>query len=195
MSCGSYGRYRCLARTVLPTAQRHQTIIALYNLAHPLIAAFVMLVTGYFVWSNVQRDLRKWSRAGLQCQRVKVNQNAYSVLANFPEPEARFQHVHVDLASPLPPSHCCVYLLICIDRSTYWPHATPIPYPTPGEAAKAFLAGWVSIFDCLAVVTSDRGSHSDGAFSNRFTYWAANMSKQAPTTPKFKVCWKHFTGS
>lgn len=39
----------------------------------------------------------------------------------FLPPDTHFEHVHVDLVGPLPPSQDFTYLLTCVDRFTHWP--------------------------------------------------------------------------
>ena len=42
-------------------------------------------------------------------------------LSTFSAPDARFDHVHIDLVGPLPPSKGYTYMLTCIDQFTHWP--------------------------------------------------------------------------
>ena len=48
-------------------------------------------------------------------------------LGTFATLDAQFDHVHIDLVGPLPPSNGSVYLLTCIDCFMRWPEAIPIP--------------------------------------------------------------------
>ena len=171
-------------RPLVPPCMRHQVFLSLHNLSHPGIRASVKLITERFVWSHVNRDVRQWTRACLQCQRVKVTRHTRSPLGKFPDPAARFHHVHVDLVGPLPPSQGYVYLLTCVDRFTRWPQAIPMPRPTSEEAAKAFLTGWVSQFGCPAMVTTDRGSHFEGAFANMLNTFGCRHIKTTAYHPE-----------
>ncbi|MBM6549262.1 reverse transcriptase domain-containing protein [Streptococcus dysgalactiae] len=153
-------------RPLVPLPFRRQVFLSLHNLSHPGVRASVKLITERFVWPKINSDIRHWARACLQCQRTKTHRHTKSPLGRFPDPVARFQHVHVDLVGPLPPSQGCVYILTCVDRFTRWPQAIPIARPTSEEAARAFLTGWVSQFGCPATVTTDRGSHFDGTFAH-----------------------------
>ena len=73
--------------------------------------------------------------------------------------------MHVDLVGPLPPSRGFTYLLTCVDRFTRWPEAVPLNNCTSESVARAFLERWVAQFGCPGVVTTDRGAHFEGAFS------------------------------
>ena len=64
------------------------------------------LITKRFVWPNINRAVRNWARAYLQRQRAKTHRHTNALLGKFPDPEARFHYVHVDLVGPLPTKTC-----------------------------------------------------------------------------------------
>ena len=82
----------------------------------------------------------------LQCQRAKVTRHTFTSLGTFNTPDARFNHVHIDLVGPLLTSQGCTYLLMCIDWFTHWPEAFPTCDITADTVAQAFIGGWISRF-------------------------------------------------
>ena len=152
-------------RPIVPLTLRKKVFETLHNLSHPGIKASVKLLTDRYVWHNIKKDVRQWTRNCESCQRSKIHRHTKSPLGSFPVVDERFHHVHVDFVGPLPPSKGCIYVLTCIDRFTRWPVAIPLPSASSEAAAQAFLEGWVANFGCPAVVTTDRGSHFEGAFA------------------------------
>ena len=151
-------------RPIVPQALRKEVFNTLHNLSHPGIRASVKLVAQRFVWPKMNSDVANWARTCIDCQRAKIHRHTKTPLGTFDTPTARFQHVHVDLVGPLPPSKGFIYLLTCADRFSRWTEAIPLTNCSSETTASAFLERWVALYGCPVTVTTDRGSHFEGAF-------------------------------
>jgi cleavage and polyadenylation specificity factor subunit 1 len=151
-------------RPIVPLPLRRTVFNTLHGLSHPGIRGTVKLITKRFVWPKINQDVRRWAQSCIACQRAKISKHTKTPLGTFPTPEARFQHVHVDLVGPLPPSRGFIYLLTCIDRFSRWAEAIPISDCSSESTARAFLERWVAQFGCPVSVTTDRGAHFEASF-------------------------------
>ena len=61
---------------------------------------------------------------------------------NFSTARCSFDHLHIDIFGPLPPTQGFRYLLAIIDRSTHWPEAIPLPDITAESVARALVTRW-----------------------------------------------------
>ena len=145
------------ARPYLPQRHRYQAFRQLHDLSHPDIRASQHMIASCFIWEGINKDVRLWTRTCTECQASKVTRHTHSPLGTFTPIMERFDHVHIDLVGPLPPSAGHRYILTCVDRFTRWSEAAPIADITTDTVTHAFIATWVSRFGILLSLTSDRG--------------------------------------
>lgn len=145
-------------RPVVPSAWQRKVFDVTHNLAHPGIRATRRLISRKFVWKNLQKTVGEWTRTCVQCQKAKIHRHSKAPLEDFPESTRRFDHIHVDLVGPLPPSHGFTHLLTVIDRFTRWPEAIPLNDTSAMSCAQALIANWIARLGIPQHITSDRGA-------------------------------------
>ena len=144
-------------RSYVPPGLRRQGFDNLHSMSHLGIRATQRLLTSCYIWPNINADVRRWTRSCVQCQRSKVHRHTVTPMGSFSPPDARFNHVHIDIVGPLPPAKGNTHLLTCVDRFTRWPEVIPLSDTSTETVAQAFLLGWIARFGVPTTLTSDRG--------------------------------------
>ena len=129
-----------------------------HNLAHPGVKATKKLVTNKFVWPKMGVEVTRWACACARCQASKIHRHIKAPLSTFPPVQRRFEHIHVDVISPLLSSLGSTHLLTVVDRFSHWPEAFPVVETSTLTLALALLHGWIAHFGTPSVIMSDRGS-------------------------------------
>ncbi|GFX47372.1 hypothetical protein TNCV_4691771 [Trichonephila clavipes] len=168
-------------RPYVPEELRFEVFRSLHNLSHPGIRAMNRLIQDRFFWPSMLKDIAKWTRCCIPCQRSKAQRHTVSPIQHFAPTIERFQHVHIDLVGPVPPSDGFTFLLTCIDRYTRWPEVIPVSDISSEAVAKSFIANWISRFGVPAIITTDQG----GQFQSRLLYSLKQMLgiQRIRTTP------------
>ena len=156
------------ARPFVPAVLRRRVFDSLHRLSHPGIRSTQRLISARFVWPCMQRDIRQWTRACHACQRTKTGRHTTAPLGTFPLPDARFQHIHLDLVGPLPPSAGFRYLVTFVDRFSRWPIAVPIADLQASTVVQAFIDQWIANFGVPATLTTDRGAQFESRLFSEF---------------------------
>ncbi|KAG8196266.1 hypothetical protein JTE90_023821 [Oedothorax gibbosus] len=125
---------------------RLEVFTNLHFLSHHGIQASVKLVSERYVWPSMKKDITSWARTCLNCQQSKISRHTRSLIGSFVPPSARFDHIHIDLVGPLPPSEGFRYCLTCVDRFSKWPEAFPLVDITAQSVARALYTGWIVRF-------------------------------------------------
>lgn len=144
-------------RPYVPPQHRQRVLEVMHGMSHSGVRATRRLVADRFIWTSMNRDVARFIKCCVDCQQSKIQRHTMSPICRFELPKSRFQHIHMDLVGPLPPSNGYRYLLTMVDRYTRWPEAVPIPDMKAETVARAFTATWVARFGIPQKVTTDQG--------------------------------------
>lgn len=69
-----------------------------YALQHPCHST-----SHHYVWPNINKDVWKWARCCIQCQKSKIQRHTIALLGTFNTPDVRFASIHIDIVGLLHP--------------------------------------------------------------------------------------------
>ena len=152
-------------RPYIPASLRHKIIKLFHSNSHPGNRVTHKLVSQYYVWPNMSRDIASYCRTCLQCQTSKISRHNQTKPAHFDFPDAKLQYIHIDIVGPLPVSGY-KYTLTMVDRYARWPEAIPMYDMTAESCARAFYEHWISRFGAPELITTDQGKQFESCFLN-----------------------------
>ena len=144
-------------RPLIPKPMRNTVINLMHHMDHPGRKETIKRISRDYYWPGLRKDITIFVRSCHPCQLAKQSQTVNPGIGEFPVPDRRFSHLHVDIVGPLPESEGCKYLLTVLDRCSRWLEAFPLPQDSSMEVCKAFMQ-WVSRFGLPDRVVSDNGN-------------------------------------
>ncbi|GFS93702.1 transposon Ty3-I Gag-Pol polyprotein, partial [Nephila pilipes] len=168
-------------RPFVPKMFRREIFNNLHTLSHPGVRASLKMVAERYVWPSMRQDVVLWARTCLQCQRAKVSRHTRSEIGKFELPSSRFEHVHIDLVGPLPPSEGFRYCLTCVDRFSKWPEAFPLVEISAEAVANTFYTRWISRFGPPLRLTTDQGTQFEASLFDALSKFLGTEKRH--TTP------------
>ena len=97
-----------------------------------------------FVWNGIQKQVANWVKTCIACQEAKVHRHTKAPPQTFNMPHRRFDHIHLDIVGPLPPSQGYTHLLTIVDRFTRWPEAILLKETDTETCARALVFHWIT---------------------------------------------------
>ena len=146
------------ARPIVPAGWIRQIFDSIHGLSHPSVRTTRKLIASKFIWNGMQKQIGLWAKQCIACQSFKIHTHTKAPLERFSVPPRRFEHIHVDLVVPFPPSNGFTHLFTIIDRFSHWPEAIPLSDDTTSASCMhAFISQWVARFGVQRDISSDRG--------------------------------------
>ncbi|UYV80316.1 hypothetical protein LAZ67_18002376 [Cordylochernes scorpioides] len=144
-------------RPYIPEECRLNIFTSIHGLSHPGIKTTVREVTSRYIWLNINKDIRNWTKGCINCQKSKITRHTKTEYGEFGKPDERFGTVHIDLIGPLPPSEGKTYCLTLIDRFTNWVEVLPLEDIKADTIIKSFYKEWISRYGTPCHLITDRG--------------------------------------
>ena len=91
----------------VPASFQHQVYNSLHSLSHPGIHATQQLITSRLVWPGINKNVRMWARACLQCQLSKVHRHIVTPLSTLLALTFALTTFLLDPSHPPEDTHIC----------------------------------------------------------------------------------------
>lgn len=168
-------------RPYVPVSLRRKIFDIYHGLSHPGGRTTLKLISDKYVWPNMRRDILKFAKECIPCQRAKISRHNKLIPRHIRVPDARFEHIHIDIIY-LPEVNGFKYCLTVIDRFSRFPMAFPMKDMLASTIADLLFKGWFCLFGVPRFISTDRGSQFE---SKIFDYLATIMGVQRIRTTAY----------
>lgn len=144
-------------RPFIPCNFRKNIFDKIHGISHPGIRATRKLITSRYFWPKMNKEINQWATGCISCQKAKIHKHTKPQIKKIEIPKGRFEHIHIDIVGPLPPSKGYNYILTIIDRYTRWPEAIPLRDISAPKVVSTFLKEYICRFGIPLTITTDQG--------------------------------------
>ncbi|UYV65536.1 hypothetical protein LAZ67_3004622 [Cordylochernes scorpioides] len=124
----------------IPEEFRMNVYTSIHGLSHPGIKTTVREVTSRYIWLNINKDIRNWTKGCINCQKSKITRLTKTEYGEFGKPDER--------KNLLPDP---------IDRFTNWVEVLPLEDIKADTIIKSFYKEWISRYGTPCHLITDRG--------------------------------------
>ena len=160
-------------RPFVPKTLRYQVFENLHSLRHGGVKATWNMIRTRYVWPKMRRDIARWTKACVKCQKTKITRHNKASIDSFARNSSKkFDQINIDLVGPLPVCDGMKYILTIVDRYSSWVEMLPLPDKQSETVAKAFYLHWIAKYGVPEICYSDNGQEFRG---EKFTGMLRNL--------------------
>lgn len=117
----------------------------------------------------MKKEIETYVRHCLICQKTKTIRHTKSPFQSYAAPNARFEHINIDIVGPFPLCDGLKYCLTMIDRFSKWIEVIPISDMTAVTIANEITKHWIARFGTPLRITSDQGRQFESEIFHELT--------------------------
>ena len=147
---------------VIPHELKNEILSLVHNDAHPGTKKTIARVSSQFYWRGIPRDVQRYCKRCLVCQRNKPKNQIKEPLEPIEIAEGPRHAIAFDVATLPWSSDSHRYFLLMTDLFAKYVEIYPMADQTAESICKGLLHGWIHRHGPPAIMLSDQGANVDG---------------------------------